>query len=89
VASVPAANSAERNSLQTQYAEGHDVIESLHPADLKAGDVLYTGQGAAIVVRRAGTGLLRFWLDGDLNLGQSGLQKQGGNAYKVLSDTIK
>jgi hypothetical protein len=89
VATVPAANAAERTSLQTQYAEGRDVIESLHPADLKAGDVVYTGQGAALVVRRAGVGLLRFWLDGDLNLGQPGLQKQGANAYKVLSDTIK
>jgi len=89
VANVPAPNSAERTSLQTQYAEGRDVTESLHPADLKAGDVVYTGQGAALVVRRAGVGLLRFWLDGDLNLGQPGLQKQGGNIYKVLSDTIK
>ena len=89
VVNVPAPNSAERTSLQSQYAEGRDVIESLHPADLKAGDVVYAGQGAALVVRRAGVGLLRFWLEGDLNLGQSGLQKQGGNAYKVLSDTIK
>ena len=89
VASVPAANSPERKALQTQYAESHDVLESLHPADLKAGDVVYTGQGTAMVVRRTGTGLLRFWLDGDLNLGQTGLQKQGGNAYNVLSDTIK
>jgi hypothetical protein len=90
VANLPAPDSAERKSLQTQYAEGRDVTESLHPADLRSGDVVYTGQGAALVVRRAGTGLLRFWLEGDLNLGQSGLQKQGGGtAYKVLSDTIK
>jgi len=89
VANMPAANSAERTSLQTQYAEGRDVTESLHPADLKAGDVVYTGQSAAIIVRRSGVGLLRFWLEGDLNLGQPGLQKQGGNAYKVLSDTVK
>ena len=89
VANLPPPNSAERTSLQGQYAEGREVTESLHPADLHSGDVIYTGQGAALVVRRAGTGLLRFWLEGDLNLGQSGLQKQGGNAYKVLSDTIK
>jgi hypothetical protein len=89
VANMPAPNSAERSSLQSQYAEGREVTESLHPADLKSGDVVYAGQGVALVVRRAGVGLLRFWLEGDLNLGQSGLQKQGGNAYKVLSDTIK
>jgi hypothetical protein len=89
VANVPAPGSAERNSLQSQYAEGRDVTESVHPADLKAGDVVYAGQGAALVVRRASVGLLRFWLEGDLNLGQSGLQKQAGNVYNVLSDTIK
>jgi hypothetical protein len=89
VANVPAPDAAERKALQAQYAEGRDVTESLHISDLRAGDVIYTGQGAVVVVRRSGSGLLRFWLEGDLNLGQSGLQKQGGNAYKALSDTIK
>jgi hypothetical protein len=89
VAKAPAADSAERKSLQAQYAEGHDVTETAHPADLRTDDVVYAGQGAALVVRRSGATVSRFWLDGDLNLGQTGLQKQGGNAYKVLSDAIK
>ena len=88
-AAVPASGSAERKSLQDQYADGREVADSLKPVDLRQGDTLYTGQGAALVVRRVGGQLARFWLTGSLDLGQIGLQSQGGNAYKVLSDTIK
>ncbi|MDR3388873.1 MAG: hypothetical protein P4L92_17640 [Rudaea sp.] len=89
VGSVPPSDSAERKSLQQQYAEGHDVSATLHPADLRQGDILYTGKGAAIVSRRSGLDLVRYWLDGDLNLGQTGIVKQGANAYRVMTDTIK
>ncbi|MBS0556078.1 MAG: hypothetical protein JSR27_01540 [Proteobacteria bacterium] len=88
-AAIPAAGSAARTSLQDQYAEGRDVTDSLKPVELRQGDVIYSGEGAALVVRRAGGQFTRYWLVGTLDLGQIGLQKQGGNAYKVLSDTIK
>ncbi len=88
-ATVPAADAPDRKSLQQQYAEGKDVAQTLHPADLRSGDLVYVAKSAAIVVRLQGTTYLRFWLDGDLNLGQAGLQKQGTNAYRVLSDTIR
>ena len=42
-----------------------------------------------MVTRRAGNELLKYWLDGDINLGQTGLLKQGANAYRVQTDTIK
>jgi hypothetical protein len=87
-AKVPASGSADRKSLQQQYAEGKDIAGSLHPSDLRQGDIVYTGNGCAVVVRRAGIDLLRYWLEGDVNLGQTGLIKQG-NAYRVLTDTIK
>lgn len=88
-AKVPAPDSAERKSLQQQYADGKDITSSLHPADLRQGDIVYTGSGCAVVARRAGIDLVRYWLDGELNLGQTGLIKQGGNAYRVMTDTIK
>lgn len=88
-AAVPAASSAVRKSLQDAYADGRDVADTLKLSDLRQGDVVYTGEGAGLVVRRAGGQLARFWLVGTLDLGQIGLQKQGGGAYKVLSDTIK
>ncbi|MDE2256319.1 MAG: hypothetical protein KGK05_00975 [Xanthomonadaceae bacterium] len=88
-AAVPSAGSAARKSLQDAYAEGRDIADTLAPTDLRQGDIVYTREGVALVVRRAGGQLARFWLVGTLDLGQIGLQKQGGNAYKVLSDTIK
>ncbi|HEX4479897.1 MAG TPA: hypothetical protein VH082_03755 [Rudaea sp.] len=88
-ATVPAANSPDRKALQQQYAEGKDVATSVRPSDLRSGDVVYIAKSAAIVVRLEGATYLRFWLDGDFNLGQNGLQKQGANAYRVISDTIR
>ena len=78
-----------RKSLQDQYADGRDIADTLKPGDLRQGDTIYTGQGAALVVRRVGGQLARYWLDGSLDLGQIGLKNQGGNAYKVLSDTVR
>ena len=75
--------------MQQQYADGKDITGSLHPADLRTGDLVYTGKGCAVVARRAGIELVRYWLDGDFNVGQTGVQKQSGNAYRVLTDTIK
>jgi chemotaxis protein histidine kinase CheA len=87
--SVPAANSAERKALEQKYADGKVVSSSLHASDLRQGDIVYTGTGAAIVSRRSGLDLQRYWLDGDLNLGQTGIVKQAANAYQVMADTIK
>ncbi len=89
VGKVPAADSAERSALQKQYAEGKDISESLHVADLHANDTIYTGNGVAIVTRRVGNEIMRYWLDGEINLGQTGMQKLSGNAYRVQTDTIK
>lgn len=88
-AAVPAADAAVRKSLQDSYAEGRDVVDSLEPSGLRQGDLVYTGPGAALVVRRSGGQLARYWLVGSLDLGQIGLKNLGGNAYRALSDTIK
>ena len=87
-ATVPAADAADRKALQQQFAEGKDVTETIHPTDLRSGDIVYIGKSAALVSRLQGTTYLRFWLDGDLNFGQAGLQKQSASAYRVISDTI-
>lgn len=89
VGNVPAPGSAERTSFEQQYAEGKNVAAALQPKDLQSGDTVYIGKSAAMVVRLAGTSYERFWLEGELNLGQPGLQKQSGNVYKVISDTIR
>ncbi len=89
LAKVPASNSAERRSLEQSYGQGRDITDTLQPSGLRSGDMVYTGKSAAVVVRRSSRELQRFWLVGDLNLGQVGLIKQGGNTYRVLSDTVK
>jgi chemotaxis protein histidine kinase CheA len=89
IGAVPAADSAERKSLQQQYAEGRDITGALRTADLRQGDIIYLGKGAAVVTRRSGNELLRNWFDGELNLGQSGLLKQSAGTYRVLTDTVK
>jgi hypothetical protein len=86
---VPPPESADRKSLQQKYAEGHDISGTLHTTDLRQGDIIYTGTGAAVVTRRSGLDLQRYWLAGDLNLGQTGIIKQGSNAYQVMTDTIR
>ncbi|HET8940440.1 MAG TPA: hypothetical protein VFN13_00435 [Rudaea sp.] len=89
IATVPAPSSPSRQSFQQNYAEGRDITETMQPSSLRSGDIVYTGDSAAVVVRRSGARLLRFWLVGELDLGQTGMIKQGSNAYRILSDTVK
>ena len=89
VASVPPDNSPGRASFERDYNDGHSIDESIGVDKLRSADLVYVGKGMAVVVRREGPKLARFWLDGTLDLGQTGLQKDGANKYKVISDTIR
>jgi chemotaxis protein histidine kinase CheA len=89
VSAVPPPDSTERKALQQKYSEGHDISGSLHTGDLRQGDILYVGSGAVVVSRRSGLDLQHYWLDGEVNLGQTGIIKQAGNAYQVMTDTIR
>ncbi|HEY6985354.1 MAG TPA: hypothetical protein VH375_04680 [Rhodanobacteraceae bacterium] len=89
VAAVPAANSPVRATFERDYNDGHSIDDSIAVEKLRSGDLVYVGKGMAVVVRREGTKLARFWLDGTLDLGQPGLQKDGTNKYKVISDTLR
>jgi hypothetical protein len=85
---VPAPKSPTRVAIERQYNDGRNIEGNLQPTDLRSGDLVYTGEGSAVVVRRTGGGIERFWLVGELDLHQSGLQTQG-NAIRVLTDTLK
>jgi hypothetical protein len=85
---IPAPKSPARVSIERQYNDGHDIETSLQPSELRQGDLVYTGEGSAVVVRRTASGIERYWLAGELDLHQSGLQTQG-NAIRVLTDTVK
>lgn len=89
VAAVPPDNSPGRATFERDYNDGHSIDESIAVDKLRSGDLVYAGKGLAVVVRREGPKLTRYWLEGTLDLGQSGLQKDGANKYKVISDTIR
>jgi hypothetical protein len=88
VASVPAENSPVRATFEHDYNDSHAIGGTIAVEKLRVGDIVYVGKGVAVVVRREGAALSRFWLTGTLDLGQTGLQKDG-NKYKVISDTIR
>ncbi|HSE12853.1 MAG TPA: hypothetical protein VLB69_09470 [Rudaea sp.] len=88
VGNVPAPKSPARTALERQYNDGRDIGATLQAADLHAGDLIYTAEGAAVVIRRSSIGMERYWLLGEIDLHQTGLQQQG-NAIRVLTDTVK
>jgi len=89
IATEPAGNAPARAAAERDYNDGHAIGNSITVEKLRAGDIVYTGKGVAVVVRREGASLARYWLEGSLDLGQSGLLKDGANKYKVTSDTLR
>jgi hypothetical protein len=89
VVSEPGDTMPVRASLEKRYNEGKRITEVLEPVSLRLADLIYTGEGAAVVVRRDGGRLLRFWLSGELNLNQIGIAKSGANKYEVRNETLK
>jgi hypothetical protein len=77
-----------RATFERDLNDGHPIGSTIAVDKLRSGDLVYTGKGSAVIVRREGRTLSRFWLDGTLDLGQSGLIKDGASKYKVVSDTI-
>lgn len=88
---IPGDGDAERLDLEKAYGEGRTITRSARADQLKQGDILYLGKSAGVVVRRDGTTLVRYWLDGGIDLNQRGLQKDKDSAskYRVLSDNIR
>ncbi|WP_150132130.1 hypothetical protein [Dokdonella koreensis] len=73
----------ERAFLEKAYNDNRRIRSRLKPSDLRTGDTVYVRNGAAVIVRRDGGSLDRFWLEGQLNLEQNGIVKEGGNKYQV------
>lgn len=90
-AAVPADGNAERADMEKSYAEGRPVGRTLRIDQLTQGDMVYLGKTSAMIVRRDGGQLARYWLEGALNTNQVGLQKEKGatGKFKVLSDNIE
>ncbi|MEO7064694.1 MAG: hypothetical protein ABI082_13095 [Dokdonella sp.] len=85
----PAANAPARLTLEKSLNDGRSISDTIAPARLRSGDIIYSNESAAVVVRRTDKSLTRYWLVGTLDLTQVGLQADGDNKYKVLADTIR
>ncbi|WP_300617826.1 hypothetical protein [Dokdonella sp.] len=89
VAAVPADGAAERSRLEQAYNGGRNIRDRLSTAQLAAGDVVYAGDGAAVIVRREGKDLQRYWLEGSLDLRQSGVRADGQNKYRIVGNLAR
>lgn len=89
VASVPADGAPVRTALEKAFNDGRRITERLAAAELREGDVIYTGTTAAVVVRRDGKDMLRYWLDGSFDLRQSGVQADGPGKYRIRGSVAR
>ncbi|MFZ1392767.1 MAG: hypothetical protein WAS23_14375 [Dokdonella sp.] len=78
-----------RASLEKLYNDGKRIAQRIEVPALKRADLIYTGKGAAVVVRREGGRLLRMWLVGSLNVNQIAIGTGGANKYEVLNSKIE
>lgn len=88
-AAEPAADAAGRLALEKSINDGHTITQTIAPAKLRSGDIIYTSGNAAAVVRRQGSDLIRYWLVGSFDLTQAGIKADGANKYKVLNDAVR
>lgn len=84
----PADGAPARTVLERKFNDGKRISLRLDVGKLRGGDIVYTGDGAAVVVRRDGNDLQRYWLDGSLDLRQTSLQPDGANKYRVVNDAV-
>ncbi len=88
VANEPGDSDQARESMEKRYNEGKRIFERVEPANLREGDVIYTGTGLAVIVRRENNRMIRMWLVGSLNMNQTGLSADGGNKYRVMNSNL-
>lgn len=89
VAGVPDDGAPVRTALEKAFNDGRRITERLTAAELREGDVIYTGTTAAVVVRRDGKDLLRYWLDGSFDLRQSSVQADGPGKYRIRGSVAR
>lgn len=83
-ARVPAEGSPVRDALERKFNDGRRIVDRLDAAQLREGDIVYGGSdGAAVVVRREGKDLRRYWLDGSFDTRQSSVQSDGSGKYRI------
>jgi len=84
-AHVPAAK--VRSDMERHFNDAKVIAASIGPGDLRYGDLFYIYRSHAVVFRRTDLGFDRYWLEGEIDLNQSGLIKSG-DAYRIVSEKL-
>ncbi len=86
-AMVPAERSSLRIAMERHFNDAKEITDRLHPDQLQYGDLFYIYRKYAVVFRRTDAGFDRYWLEGEVDLNQAGVVRDG-DAYRVVSDRL-
>lgn len=84
-AHVPAAK--VRTDMERHFNDAKVIAASMRAEDLRYGDLFYVYRSHAVVFRRTDLGFDRYWLEGEIDLNQSGVIKSG-DAYRIVSERL-
>jgi hypothetical protein len=76
-----------RTDMERHFNDAKVIAVSMAPGDLRYGDLFYIYRSHAVVFRRTDLGFDRYWLEGEIDLNQSGVIKSG-DAYRIVSEKL-
>ena len=86
-AEVPGERSQIRRDMERHFNDTRPITDRLQPRDLRYGDLFYVYRKYAVIFRRTELGFDRYWLEGEIDLNQSGVVKTG-DAYRIVSERL-
>jgi hypothetical protein len=84
-AQVPTAK--VRVDMERHFNDAKTIDASMHANELRYGDMFYIYRQHAVVFRRTDQGFDRYWLEGEIDLNQAGVIKDG-DAYRIVSERL-
>jgi hypothetical protein len=76
-----------RTDMEKHFNDAKVIAGRMSPGDLRYGDLFYVYLTHAVVFRRTDLGFDRYWLEGEIDLNQSGVIKSG-DAYRIVSERL-
>lgn len=86
-AQIPMEKSSIRTDMERHFNNAKEITDRLHPDQLQYDDLFYVYRKYAVVFRRTDAGFDRYWLEGEVDLNQAGVVRDG-DAYRVVSDRL-
>ncbi|MBS0589637.1 MAG: hypothetical protein JSR65_03245 [Proteobacteria bacterium] len=76
-----------RVDMEKHFNDAKAITAKLRAEDLRYGDLFYVYRNHAVIFRRNDLNFDRYWLDGDIDLNQAGVVKEG-DAYRIVSERL-